>query len=73
MDIKNKIVIVTGAIKGVGATISTVLVNKGAIVYGLARNNNDLKMLQNELGQNLIPVPMYVSDQKPIYSWVKNT
>lgn len=73
MDINEKIAVVTGSSKGVGAAISKILVDKGAKVYGLARSENDLNVLKKSLGEKFIAVPMDISDQKAVFSWVENT
>lgn len=73
MHLNEKIAMVTGAGKGVGAAISAALVAKGATVYGLARNGDDLNALQAKLGEKFVPVPIDVSDQKAIYSWTADT
>lgn len=73
MKIDNKIAIVTGASAGLGAALAKVLVTKGATVYGLARSQEKLFAIQDELGSNFIPVRMDVSNQKAIDDWVKNT
>lgn len=73
MNLYEKIAVVTGAGRGVGAAISTALVDRGVRVYGLARNGSDLNMLHGQLGENLVPVPMDIADQKAIYSWVADT
>ncbi len=39
MDLKNKIAVVTGVSKGIGEALCRQLLNEGAIVYGLGRNN----------------------------------
>ena len=70
MNLNEKIAIVTGAGKGLGAAISAALVAKGAMVYGLARNGDDLNGLQRELGGKFAPVPMDIADQKAVYSWI---
>lgn len=73
MKIDKKIAIVTGASAGLGASLSEVLVANGATVYGLARNQEKLNTIQNDLGKNFIPVKMDVTDQKAIDDWVKNS
>lgn len=40
MDLRNKIAIVTGVSKGIGYESARQLLNEGAIVFGLGRNNN---------------------------------
>lgn len=73
MDIKNKIAIVTGASSGIGTEFSRKLVQEGATVYGLARNIDRLKELQNILGESFLPVKMDVTDHEKIASWVGKT
>jgi NADP-dependent 3-hydroxy acid dehydrogenase YdfG len=43
MDLKNKIAVVTGVSKGIGKAICQQLLENGAIVFGLGRNNNDIE------------------------------
>jgi short-subunit dehydrogenase len=42
MDIQNKIAVITGVSKGVGYYTAKALLENGAIVFGLGRNNNDI-------------------------------
>lgn len=73
MDLDSKIAIITGAGKGVGAAISAALVAKGATVYGIARNKNDLNGLVKKLGRNFIPAPLDITDQNAVFEWTSNT
>lgn len=73
MEISSKIAIVTGAGRGVGTALSSALAARGAIVYGLARSEDDLNALQEQWGKRFIPVPMDVTDQKAIFAWVADT
>lgn len=73
MDVNQKIAVITGASSGLGAALAIALVEKGATVYGLARNLDKLKAVQKVSGKAFIPVAMDVSDQKAISSWVNNT
>lgn len=70
MDIKNKIAIVTGASSGIGIAFSKKLVDKGAIVYGLARRLNKLKEIQTKLGKQFVPVQMDVTRAEELEKWV---
>jgi NADP-dependent 3-hydroxy acid dehydrogenase YdfG len=70
MDIKNKIAIVTGASSGIGIAFSKKLVDKGAIVYGLARRLNKLKDIQTKLGKQFVPVQMDVTRAEELEKWV---
>ncbi|MCG2419154.1 SDR family oxidoreductase [Aequorivita sp. F47161] len=69
MNISNKIAIVTGASSGLGAAISEALVAAGAIVFGIARNMDSLKKLQNNIGNKFIPVKLDISDEVAVKKW----
>lgn len=73
MNIKDKIAVVTGASSGIGAEFSRKLMANGATVYGLARSKDHLKKLQEEMGENFIPVKMDVTEYGSIESWVETT
>lgn len=73
MDLKNKRVIVTGASSGIGTAFSKKLIDRGAVVYGLARRKNKLENVRSRLGESFIPVEMDVTDQDAIEKWVRNT
>lgn len=73
MNVDGKIAVVTGASSGLGASLANALVSKGAIVYGLARNIEDLHAIKNKLGVKFIPVNMDIRNQKDVGSWVINT
>ncbi|MGM5470290.1 SDR family oxidoreductase [Flavobacteriaceae bacterium LMO-SS05] len=71
MEIEGKIAVVTGASSGLGASLASALVAKGATVYGLARNLEKLNTLQKQLGKTFIPVNLDVADHEAIATWVK--
>ncbi len=71
MDLSNKTAIVTGASSGIGIAFSKKLIEKGAKVYGLARRLNRLQEIQDELGNNFIPVQADITRQEEISTWVK--
>ncbi len=73
MRIENKIAIVTGASSGIGKEFSKKLVSKGAIVFGLARRLNKLKLIQEEIGNKFIPVEMDITIPDEIEKWVNST
>lgn len=73
MEIHSKIAIVTGASSGLGASISQILIKNGAIVYGLARNIEKLEALQNDCGNNFIPVSIDISELEIVQKWVRDT
>lgn len=71
MKLNNKIAIVTGASSGLGSATAKALIEKGAIVYGIARNKDKLSQLQNQYGQNFKPVVLDVCDENAISDWVQ--
>lgn len=73
MKISKKIAIITGASSGLGAAFAKALVEKNALVYGLARNLEKLNALQEKLGENFIAVKMDITDQKAIADWMQKT
>lgn len=63
MTLKNKIVLVTGANKGIGLAIANEFKEKGATVIATARKDNDIKHL-NEIGY--ISLKLDVTDDASI-------
>ncbi len=72
MNLQDKIAIVTGASSGIGIAFSQKLIEKGALVYGLARRLNHLNEVKEKLGDRFIPVQMDVSRYDDIQDWVKS-
>ena len=73
MDLQSKIAIVTGASSGLGEAFSYKLVNKGVTVYGLARSEDKLQQVYDNLGGSFIPVICDVTDPHKIEHWAKHT
>ncbi|MBX2985998.1 MAG: SDR family oxidoreductase [Bacteroidia bacterium] len=73
MQLKGKIAVVTGASTGLGAALATALVQKGAHVFGLARNTQALTKLKDKLGENFIAIPMDITQQENIATWANST
>lgn len=73
MDISNKIAIVTGASKGLGAAISKALVAAGATVYGLARNTAALEDMEKSSNSEFVAVSLDVSDPTAVKKWIADT
>jgi len=73
MDLKGKIVIITGASSGLGASFSQTLVNRGATVYGLARSEDKLKMVLDKLGDSFIPIKLDITNRDAIDAWIEDT
>ncbi|MGV2433109.1 MAG UNVERIFIED_CONTAM: SDR family NAD(P)-dependent oxidoreductase [Rickettsiaceae bacterium] len=55
-----------GASEGIGRALAIELSQKGYFLYLSARNREKLEMLEKELGNNAIPIPLDVSDIKSI-------
>ncbi|MDT0294223.1 SDR family oxidoreductase [Mesonia ostreae] len=73
MHIQNKIAIVTGASSGLGRAFSKSLIEKGALVYGLARTEKVLQELKQDLKEKFIPVVLDISEEKKVEEWVTTT
>jgi len=61
-ELKEKIIFVTGASSGIGASVSKMLVARGAKVVGAARSSKTLESMADTLGNNFLPWPMDVTD-----------
>lgn len=72
MNLKDNIAIVTGASSGLGAAIAKALIDKGAIVYGIGRNEIKLLKQQAALGECFHPVSLDLTDEKAVSTWVAN-
>ncbi len=66
MDLKDKVVVVTGASSGIGREFARVLVGRGSRVFGLARGEGKLNDLQEELGDRFKPVRCDVQDEASV-------
>lgn len=73
MELTDKIAVITGASSGLGRAFSETLINKGATVYGLARNEDKLKKLNDEYGNRFKPVVLDVTKHEDIDRWVNET
>jgi len=73
MNISQKKAIITGASSGIGAAFSRAVVAKGGIVYGIARREDRLKQLKDELGDNFHPVVLDITDEPKVSAWIDKT
>lgn len=73
MDLKNKIAVVTGASSGLGEAVARKLVEKGATVYGLARNTEKLENLKSDLGDGFMSVTLDISNETDLNNWIEKT
>jgi NADP-dependent 3-hydroxy acid dehydrogenase YdfG len=73
MNLQDKIVIVTGASSGLGKEFSKAFINKEAIVYGLARNEEKLEKIHQNYGNRFRPVVMDVTNHEALKEWIEQT
>lgn len=73
MKLKDKNIIVTGASSGIGRAFSRALVEKGARVYGLARNAEALGEVKEQLGFGFVPIAMDLTQGARVRDWVNET
>ncbi|TDI74483.1 MAG: SDR family oxidoreductase [Bacteroidetes bacterium] len=66
MDLKGKIVVVTGATSGLGLAFSEALVEKGSVVYGLARRQDRLREITGDLGPTFRGIRCDVSNESDV-------
>jgi len=69
MNLKDKVVLVTGASKGIGKIISIALAKEGAIAVLTARNKEMLRKTQEEiqfLGGRALTIPADISKEKEV-------
>ncbi len=73
MKLKNKVAIVTGASRGLGAATAKRLIRKGCTVYGIGRNADLLQKLSKELGDSFHPVQLDLTAEQAVSAWVEST
>ena len=66
MDLSDKVAIVTGASQGIGLAFCRALVDRGATVFGFARNRQRLADARKELGDAFHAIPCDVGDAAQI-------
>lgn len=73
MNLKGKIAVLTGASSGLGSAVAESLIQKEAIVYGLARNLTALNELKKKLGESFHSVKIDITNSKIVSEWIKTT
>lgn len=66
MNLKDKVVLVTGASSGLGRDFGRALVERGAIVYGMARSADKLAEARSEFGERFHPIEGDVRDDRDV-------
>ncbi len=66
MDLTDAVAVVTGASSGLGTHFSESLLKRGATVYGLARSEDKLNALQNDLGDEFHPLPCDLREEDQV-------
>lgn len=70
MELKSKTAIVTGASRGLGKAVAIALIEKGATVYGIARDEKSLEILHEDLGSNFFPVVLDITSENDVSKWI---
>jgi NADP-dependent 3-hydroxy acid dehydrogenase YdfG len=73
MIVKSKTAIVTGASSGLGKAISIALMEKGCTVYGIARSQNHLEVLQEKWSGLFYPIVLDLVHEEEVQTWIKST
>lgn len=67
-NMKNKVILVTGATSGIGECITKQFAKMGAKIVAVGRNTNKLQKLQQEFPDNIVPVTYDLMDLENIES-----
>ena len=70
MSLKNKVILVTGASRGIGKAIAERFSNEGAIAIITSRNLKEIKDVSKRI-KNSFPVELDVADKKSVKSAVQ--
>lgn len=66
MNLKDRVVVVTGASSGIGLAFSRWLIERGAHVFGLARTQEKLEAVRDDLGARFHPVVCDVTEEDQV-------
>jgi NAD(P)-dependent dehydrogenase (short-subunit alcohol dehydrogenase family) len=66
LALENKVAIITGAGRGIGAATAEVFVREGARVCIASRNLAELKQVEKKIGKNIESIVADVSDEKSV-------
>lgn len=73
MDLKDKVILITGASSGIGKTVAEIVSARGAIVALLARRQEKLDELVDKIGakSNTLAIPVDITDREAVFSAVQ--
>jgi len=69
--LNDKIALITGASRGIGFIISKTFIENGAKVIGISRNEEELKNVKEELGENFLTYKCDVAKEDEVIETVK--
>ncbi|MDM7860146.1 glucose 1-dehydrogenase [Alteromonas sp. ASW11-36] len=64
--LEQKVILITGANRGIGLTIAQVCTRLGAIVLLAGRNDAQLEIIAEQLGENAIPMAYDIADEEQV-------
>ena len=73
MKLNLKKAVVTGASRGTGTAITLALLEKGAVVYGIARNASAMQDLKKDWKNSFFGVELDITDEKAVRECVGQT
>ena len=73
MKLKSKIAVVTGGSRGTGRAIAMALLEKGSLIYGLARDASAMQDLKKQWKDNFVAVQLDITNENKVRSWAAET
>jgi len=64
LKLENKVVLITGASRGIGKEIARDFIYNGAVVIAIATNNEELEDSKKELGENIFLINVILQISK---------
>lgn len=73
MNMKDKVVLITGASRGIGAASARAFADEGAKVALVARSADQIEQIANEIGEAAIAIPCDISSYKDLERAIEKT